>query len=512
MVGCTGAHDISVAQKLEILANLQLGFSEVFSNYNYFYVVVGAFFGTWIGMLPGIGPATGIALLLPFTYGMNTTSSLIMLSGIYFGAMYGGAISSILINTPGDASSVITAIDGNPLARKGRAGAALFINAIASFVGGMLGLIGLTFLAVPLSEFALKFGPAEYFMMMVFAIIATSTLIESSPAKGVLSGVFGLMISTVGIDLQSSSPRFTFGLPDLMDGINLLVVIIGVFCISEAFINIEKFTTKTAQAPMLVGKLWITWTEWIRSRWALLRGAGIGFIVGLFPGAGGAVATAFAYAMEKRISARPEEFGHGAIEAVAAPESANNASVSGALIPMLTLGIPGSASTAIMLGALMIYGIEPGPQLFQEHPRLTWGLISSLFAGNFVLLFLNIPLIGLWVRLLKIPSEILTAIILLLALTGSYAIQNSLADVGLVLVFGVMGYAMRKNDFPTVPMLLGVILGHMLEQSLRQALMLSVNDWTIFFTRPLCAGLLALCILCILVPVLTPRLRGLCSG
>jgi len=492
---------------MEVLSNLQLGFAEVFTGYNFFFVIMGAFFGTWIGMLPGIGPATGIALLLPFTYDMDTTSALIMLGGIYFGAMYGGAISSVLINTPGDASAVMTAIDGNPLARKGRAGAALFICASASFVGGMLGLIGLTFMAVPLTEFALLFGPAEYFMMMVFAIVATSTLIEGSPAKGILSGVFGLMISTIGIDLQSSSARFTFGQPDLMDGINLLVVIIGLFCISEAFINIERFTTKTDQAPMPVGKLWITKAEWLRSRWALIRGAGIGFIVGLFPGAGGAVATAFAYAMEKRISPHPEEFGKGAIEGIAAPESANNASVSGALIPMLTLGIPGSASTAIMLGALMIYGIEPGPQLFQEHPKLVWGLISSLFVGNFVLLILNIPLIGLWVRLLKIPTEILTVIILLLALTGSYALQNSLADVGLVLVFGVLGYAMRKNDFPTVPMLLGVILGSMLEQSLRQALMLSVNDWTIFFTRPLCAGLLGLSVLCIFGPTIIAKLR-----
>jgi len=492
---------------MDTLQSLFSGFGYVFSDYNILIVIAGAFVGTWVGMLPGIGPATGIALLLPFTYGMTSLSALILLGGTYFGAMYGGAISSVLINTPGDASAVMTAIDGNPLARKGRAGAALCICASASFFGGILGLIGLTFAAIPVTKFALMFGPAEYATLMVFALIATATLLERSPVKGILSGVFGLMVATVGIDLQSGSPRFTFGQADLLDGISLLIVIIGVFCISEAFINIERFTRKSWEAPRPVGRLLATKVEWMRARWALARGAAIGFVVGVFPGAGGAVATAFAYATEKRLTKHPEEFGHGAIEGIAAPESANNASVAGALIPMLTLGIPGSASTAIMLGALMMHGIQPGPHLMIEYPELTWGLIASLYVGNIVLLILNIPLIGFWVRLLKIPAEVMTALIILLALTGAYALANSLFDIGMVLVFGVVGYGMRKSGFPMVPMILGVILGPMLEESLRQSLMLSGNDWTVFFLRPICASILVVSLIVIAGPRVVTKVR-----
>ena len=492
---------------MDVFDSLMFGFGHVFTGNRILFVFAGALLGTWVGMLPGIGPATGIALLLPFIQNLDSSSALIMLGGVYFGAMYGGAISSILINTPGDASAVMTALDGNPMARKGRAGAALFISAMASFIGGTLGLIGLTFMAVPLAEFALTFGPTEYFSLMLFALIATGSLIEGSPLKGLLSGIMGLMIATVGIDLQSASGRFTLGQPDLMDGISILIVIIGIFSVSEAFFNIERISGKTWAPQEIVGKLWATKAEWMRCRFALLRGTFIGFFVGLIPGAGGAVATPFAYAAEMRFSKHRDEFGKGAIEGVAAPESANNASVTGALIPMLTLGIPGSASTAIMLGALMIYGIQPGPQLFQEHPELTWGLIASLYVGNIVLLILNIPLIGMWVRLLKMPGEIITVLIMMLALTGAYTLQNNLFDVALVLLFGIVGYILRKFDFPIAPLILGVVLGQMMEQSLRQSLTLSGNDWMIFLTRPLSAVVLTLSLLTMFGPWMFKEMR-----
>ena len=492
---------------IESLNGLLLGFGAVFSGYKILSIFAGAFFGTWIGMLPGIGPATGIAILLPFTYDMDPAMALVLLTGIYFGAMYGGAISSILINTPGDASAVMTTLDGNPLAKKGRAGAALFIAAVASFIGGTLGLWGLTFLSGPISRFALRFGPQEYFALMVFAIVATVTLFDGSVVKGLMSGVFGLMVATVGIDLQSGSARFVFGASDLMDGIGLLVVIIGVFSISEACVNLEKLISGHWEPAATVGKLWATGAEWLRCRWAFIRGSFIGFLVGLLPGAGGAVATLFAYSTEKRMSRHPEEFGKGAIEGVAAPEAANNASVSGALIPLLTLGIPGSSATAVLLGALMMYGIQPGPQMFMEYPDITWGVIASLYIANVLLVVLNIPLIGLWVRLLKIPGELLVVLILVLALTGSYALGNSLFDTGLVIFFGAIGYWMKKQDFPFAPMILGVVLGKTLEQSLRQSLVLSGNDWSTFIARPLSGTILVLSILSFLGPPVIKKFR-----
>lgn len=493
---------------MDTLSNLMAGFGVALSGQNILFVIAGAAIGTWVGMLPGIGPATAIAVLLPFVFGMEPTSTLILLSGIYFGAMYGGAIASIMVNIPGDAAAIMTTLDGHPMAKKGRAGAALLISAAGSFVGGTLGLIALTFLAKPVSQVAIRLGPAEYFTLMVFALVATASLVKGSAVKGFIATIFGLMLATVGIDLQSGSARFSFGLPDLFDGIPLLTAIIGVYAVTEVMITIESLVTGKWHAPEPIGKLWATKAEWMRARFAMLRGTAIGFFIGLLPGAGGAVATLLAYTTEKRLSRHPEEFGHGAVEGLAAPESANNASVSGALVPLLTLGIPGSSATAILLGALMMYGIQPGPRLFQEQPLLTWGVIASLYVGNVVLVILNIPLIGLWVRILRIPAVLLMALIMVLALTGAYSLSNSMFDVWLAVGFGVIGYMMRKCDIPTTPMILGLVLSRMLEQSLRQALTLSGDDWTVFLTRPVSLAFVLLSVILVVLPFVIPRLRS----
>lgn len=461
---------------METVQYLGSGILTALSGWNFIYVLIGAFVGTWIGMLPGLGPSTGIALLLPLTYGLDPTGGMIMLCGIYFGSMYGGSISSILLNTPGDVSSVVTMLDGNPMARRGRGGAALFCSAIASFIGGTIGLIGLTFLAYPVASFALRFGPAEYFALMTFALIATATLLEGAVVKGLLAIIIGLIVATVGIDLQSGAPRFTMGQADLLDGISLVAVIIGLFGISEVFSNIEEIAGSRWAKVDTVGRLWMNANEWWRCRIAFFRGSIIGFVVGIVPGAGGAVATLLSYAAEKRSSRHPEEFGKGAIEGVAGPEAANNASVGGSLIPLFTLGLPGSSATAVLLGALMIFGIQPGPRLFVENPDLVWGVIGSLYVANVILVILNIPFIGIFVRMLTMPGSLLNAIILLLAITGAYSLNNSLFDVYLALGFGVIGYILRKARFPLAPMVLAVALGGSIEQSLRQALALSGGE------------------------------------
>lgn len=471
---------------MDVLANLMAGMATAVSGQNLIFVLIGAAVGTWVGMLPGIGPATAIAILLPFSIGLDPTSALIMLSGIYFGAMYGGSIASIMLNIPGDASSVISTLDGYPMTRNGRGGAALLLSAVASFVGGTIGLVALTVMAEPAAEMALMLGPAEYFMLMAFALVATASTVSGSAVRGFVATVLGLLIATVGIDLQSGSSRFTFGQVELADGVPLLSAIIGVYAVTEVMTTVEHLVTGRWEPARSVGKLWATRTEWIRVRFAMLRGSVIGFLVGLLPGAGGAVATLLAYSVEQRISRRPQDFGNGAPEGLAAPEAANNASVSGALVPLLTLGIPGSSATAVLLGALMMYGITPGPRLFAEQPGLTWGVIGGLYVSNIVLLILNVPLIGLWVRMLRIPAVLLMTMIMILSITGAYSLNNSMFDVWLTLGFGALGYLMRKTDIPITPMILGLVLSSTLEQSLRQALTLSGNDWSVFVVRPIC--------------------------
>ncbi len=485
-----------------------MGLAEASTIGNLLLIIGGSFLGITIGMLPGIGPAAGIAILLPFTYGLNPASALMLLSGIYFGSQYGGSISAILINTPGDAGAVMTAVDGHPMAQNGRGGAALLVAAIASLCGGTFGLIGLTFLAVPLSRIAVTFGPSEYCAMMVFALVATSSLVSGNVARGLMSLVFGLLFACIGTDLQSGAPRFVMGMPDLLDGIPLMAVIIGLFAVSEALFNIERLVSGEAMRPIKITKLWATREELKRTRAPILRGSIIGFLVGVLPGAGASVATILTYALGVKASKTPEIFGKGAVEGVAGPESANNASVPGAMVPLLSLGIPGSGTTAILLGALLLLGLQPGPRLFIEHPDVAWGVIGSMYISNIMLVLLFVPLIGLFVRMLDLRTEVMAAVILLVSFTGAYATTNSLFDVNLSIFFGVVGYLMRKVGLPPAPMIMGVILGDMLEQSLRQALSLSGGSWMIFLERPASATLVALSALSLLWPLLAKAVRG----
>jgi putative tricarboxylic transport membrane protein len=493
---------------METLQHIYNGFSICLQPINVWYTFIGVLMGTVIGVLPGIGPSAGIALLIPVTFGMNPTSALIMMAGIYYGAQYGGSTTSILINTPGESSSVMTAIDGNKMAKKGRAGAALAISAWGSFIAGTLGVVALTLLAVPLTAVALKFGPAEYFTLMFFAMTAVSSLSGKSPAKGMLSTMLGLMISTVGIDLQSGEPRYTMGILELQDGVGFLLVVVGMFAVGEVFSSMEDYFKGKSEIIRIKGKLLVTKEEWKRSVMPILRGGVIGFFIGVLPGAGATIATIMSYTTEKRISKHPEQFGEGAIEGVAGPESANNASTAGALVPLLTLGVPGSGSTAVLLGAFIMYGIQPGPLLFQSEPGLVWGLVDSMYIGNMMLLILNLPLIGIFVRLLYIPTGILLPLIMAFATIGIYSVNGDTLDLYIaLLLFGALGYIFRKVEIPAAPLVLALVLGGMMEQSFRQALTISDGNPVIFVSSGTTVTLVVLSIISIALPFVLPRIR-----
>ena len=480
---------------MEALTHVLNGFSVSLQPGNLVYTFLGVLLGTIIGVLPGIGPSAAMALLIPLCYDINPTSALIMMAGVYYGAQYGGAVSSILINTPGESSSVMTAIDGHQMARKGRAGAALAISAWGSFVGGTVGVIGLSLLAVPLTRMALGFGPAEYFMLMAVSLMAVFSLTGNSPAKGMLSTVLGLMIATIGTDLQSGQVRYAMGVPELQDGIDFIVVVVGLFAVGEVFSAMEDAFHKKNEIIRLKGKLLLTREEWRRSMLPLTRGSIIGFVIGVLPGAGATIASIMSYTVEKNSSKHPEEFGKGAIEGVAGPETANNGASSGAMVPLLTLGIPGSGSTAVLLGAFIMFGIQPGPMLFQTRPDLVWGLVNSMYVGNVMLLLLNLPLIGLFVRLLYIPTGILLPVVLVLSAIGIFAINNSTGDLYLCLFFGVVGYGFRKIDIPLAPLVLAVVLGEIMEQSFRQAMTISGGELSIFVGSPITIALCAIGVL-----------------
>jgi putative tricarboxylic transport membrane protein len=489
------------------------GFEVCLQPINLWYTFLGCFLGTIIGVLPGIGPSAGIALLIPVTYGMNPTSALIMMSGIFYGARYGGSTTAILINTPGEASSVMTTLDGYQMALKGRAGAALAISALGSFIAGTIGVIGLTLFAVPLASMALKFGPAEYFTLMFFAMTAVSSLAGKSPAKAMISTILGLMIATVGIDLQSGQPRYTMGIPELQDGVGFIIAVVGLFAIAEVFSTMEDMAKGTrSEIIKLSGRLWLTKEEWNRSLMPMLRGGIIGFVIGVLPGAGGTIASIMSYVWEKRLSKHPEEFGKGAIEGVAGPEAANNSDTAGAMVPLLTLGIPGGGATAVMLGAFIMYGIQPGPLLFQNRPDLVWGLVDSMYIGNVMLLILNLPLIGIFVRLLYIPSGILMPLILAISTIGIYAINGNPVELYFGLIFGIIGYVFRKVDIPLAPMVLSLVLGGIMEQSFRQAMTISGGHPKIFVSSPICITLIALAVLSVALPFLLPRLKAWRDG
>jgi putative tricarboxylic transport membrane protein len=490
---------------MDVFPHILNGFSIAAQPINLWYTFLGCLMGTIIGVLPGIGPSAAIALLIPVTFGMNPTSALIMMAGIYYGAMYGGSTTSILINTPGEAASVMTCLDGYQMAKKGRAGAALAVSAIASFIAGTVSIVLLSLLAVPLATFALRFGPAEYFTLMLFAMTAVAALTGKSIAKGVLSMLLGLVISTIGVDLQSGQPRYTMGIPELQDGVGFLIVVVGLFAIAEVFSGMEEYFKGKAEIIRIKGKLWLTREEWRRSIMPILRGTLIGFFKGVLPGAGATISTILSYSVERAISKEKEKFGTGMIEGVAGPEAANNASTGGALVPLLTLGVPASGSTAVMLGAFIMYGIQPGPLLLQNRPDVVWGLVDSMYVGNIMLLILNLPLVGLFVRLLYVPTGILLPLILAISTIGIYSINSNVLELYLALLFGVLGYVFRKVEIPTAPLVLAVVLGGAMEQSFRQAMTLSGGSPTILVGSGISITLLTLTIVALLLPFAVPR-------
>ena len=493
---------------METLNHILNGFAVCLQPINLWYTFMGVFMGTIIGVLPGIGSSAGIALLIPVTFGMDPTSALIMMTGIFYGTKYGGSTTSILIRTPGEAASVMTSIDGYEMAKNGRAGAALAVSAIGSFIAGTIGVVGLTLFAIPLASMALKFGPAEYFTLMFFALTAVASLTGSSPAKGMLSTILGLMIATIGIDLQSGQPRYTMNIAEFQDGVGFVTVVVGLFAVSEVFRGMEGIMRGTApQMIKIKGKLWLTKEEWQRSIGPIWRGGIIGFVIGVLPGAGGTIASIMSYTTEKRLSKHPEEFGKGAIEGVAGPESANNSDTAGALVPLLTLGVPGGGATAVLLGAFIMYGIQPGPLLFQNRPDLVWGLVDSMYIGNIMLLILNLPLIGLFVRLLYIPSGILYPLIITISAIGAYAINGSLIDLYLILFFGIVGYVFDKVDIPVAPLVLSLVLGGMMEQSFRQAMTISGGDPQIFFHSAITITLVIMSVISICMPFILARFK-----
>jgi len=466
------------------------------------YGFVGCLLGTVVGVMPGIGPALTIALLLPLTFKVPAAAMFVLFAGIYYGAMYGGSTTSILLNTPGESATLVTALEGNKMARKGRGGPALATAAIGSFVAGTIGTLALTFFAPLVVEAALAFGPAEYAALMVLALVAVSAVLGRSVLRGLIALALGLLFGLVGIDLQTGQPRFTFGTAELLDGIEVTIAAVGLFAVGEAMYLAWQGRTAGGEIMRMDGGLMLSKSDWRRSWKAWLRGAGLGFPIGALPAGGAELPTLLSYYAEKKLSSHPEEFGHGAIEGVAGPEAANNASAAGVLMPLLTLGIPTSATAAVILSAFESYGIQPGPMLFTQQGSLVWTLIASLFIGNVILLLLNLPLVGLWVRLLHIPSAWLYPGILVISTVGVYGASNSLFDVGLLYVFGLLGYGMRRFDFPVAPLVVGLILGPMLEQSMRQALTISQGQWSTFFTRPLSASLLLVALALIIGPVL----------
>lgn len=464
-----------------ILSGLGQGFAVALQPFNLMLVFAGCFLGTLIGALPGIGPINGIAILLPIAYslGFPPESALILLAGIYYGAEYGGRISSILLNVPGDAGAVMTALDGSPMAKRGEAGRALSLSGIVSFVGGAFALILMTLFAPALAAFAVKFSPADYVALMVFAFTSLAALVGKSAVKTLLAAILGFMIASIGVDANTGVMRFTLGSPDLMAGIDFLVIVIGLFGIAELLHLAESQVRGTLQT-LKVDKTFTSWADLMAVKWVMLRSSIIGFIVGVLPGTGASVASAVSYGVEKRLAGESgKNFGHGDIRGLAAPETANNAAAGGAMVPMLTLGIPGSGTTAILLGALLLFNVTPGPLLFEQKPEIAWGLIASMYIGNLALLIINLPLVGLFARLLTVPQQYLTPMIAVLAFIGVYSVVGNPFDLYVAIGLGVLGWILRKLDFSLAPVILGVVLGNIFEDNLRRALSMSGGDWSI---------------------------------
>lgn len=484
------------------MENILTGLSIVFTAQNLMYCFLGCLIGTLTGVLPGVGPVAAIALLLPVTYYVPVNSVMIMLAGIYYGAQYGGSTTSILVNIPGESSTVMTCLDGHQMALKGRAGPALGISAFGSFIGGTLAIIGLQLVAPPLAEVALKFGPPEFVALVILGLSLVALLVKGSALKGFIMAAFGLLVGCVGTDVVLGETRFTYGILSLEDGVGIVPLVMGLFGISEILINLEKELKPIGVIKTKISQIYPSIKDWRRSIKPILRGSGIGFGLGILPG-GGALLSSFAsYAMEKRFSKHPEEFGTGAIEGVAGPETANNAAAQSAFIPLVTLGLPSNPVTAILLGGLIIHGVAPGPQLISEHPELFWGLVASMYVGNIMLLVLNLPVIPLWVKLLRIPYRYLFPLILLFCIIGAYSIGNSIADILIMLFFGVLGYVFRKIEYEGAPFVLGMILGPLFEKKFTQSLIMADGDLTIFFKRPISLTIFIFLIVFAVIPFL----------
>jgi putative tricarboxylic transport membrane protein len=496
---------------MDFLSHFFSGFQVALNPMNLMYCFVGAALGTLIGVLPGIGPGPTIALLLPITFRLTPIEATIMIAGIYYGAMYGGSTTSILVNIPGEAASVVTCIDGYQMARKGRAGPALGISAFGSFIGGTLSVVGLMFLATPLASVAIKFGPPEYFSLMCLGLTLVIYLAQKDMAKSLIMASFGLALGTIGMDLETGEVRFGLGIKELYDGVGLVPLLMGLFGISEVIINLEKEIRRDlVESKIRFKNLLPTLKDWGDSKMAIGRGTLIGFLLGILPGGGAIIASFVSYAMEKRFSDHPEKFGTGAIEGVAGPETANNAASGGAFIPLFVLGIPANVVMALLLSSLMIHGLQPGPTLIQMHPDLFWGTVASMYIGNVMCLAFNLPMIGIWVQLLRVPYKILFPLIILFCTIGAYSMNNSVFEIFIMLFFGVLGYFLRKWDYEMAPLVLAFVLGPMLENALRQSLAMSQGKFAIFFTRPISAvalGIVLVSLLTSAVPKIS-RLRN----
>ncbi|WP_076264034.1 tripartite tricarboxylate transporter permease [Intrasporangium flavum] len=489
---------------MDVLNQLLGGFAAALSPQNLLFAFIGCLVGTLIGVLPGIGPVAGVALLIPLTFNLEPASAIIMLAAIFYGTAYGGTITSVLLNTPGEAASAITTIDGYEMTKQGRAGVALTIAAIGSFVGGVIATVGLVIAAKPLGSLGLKVGPPEFFALMVVGISLLAALAGKSMVRALISGIIGLLIAMIGIDPVAGAPRFTFGSDRLLDGVSFVAVIVGLFGLSEILLSTAGNRPNHPQTPGMRGLL-PTRTDFRRSTPSIVRGTGIGFVLGLIPGMTGSVSSLLSYGAERKFSRFRQELGRGAIEGVAGPETANNAHANGALIPLFTLGIPASPTIAVLMGAFLQQGLTPGPTLFTEHADIAWAIIASLFVGNVILLILNVPLVRVWTAILRIPQKILTALILLFLVIGSYTINYSVFDVFVMVGFGVLGVVMRRFDIPLAPLVLTLVLGPLMERSLRESLDISQGDFSIFVTRPITVVLLVIGLVIAASPLL--RLR-----
>jgi len=492
---------------MDVWAQLLQGFQVALTMQNLMWCLVGCMLGTAVGVLPGVGPAVTVALLLPITTKVDASGALIMFAGIYYGAMYGGSTTSILLNTPGESATIVTAMEGNMMAKRGRAGPALATSAIGSFVAGSIATVGLTFLSPLVVELGLKFGPPEYFALMVLAFTTVSAVLGESTLRGLASLFVGLAIGLVGIDNQTGQARFAFGVPQLLDGIEVVTVAVGLFAVGETLYAAAKLHAVKEELESWSGSVWMKLDDWKRSFGPWIRGTLIGFPFGTIPAGGAEIPTFLSYAMEKKLSKHPEEFGKGAIEGVAGPEAANNASSTGTMVPLLTLGLPTSATAAILLSAFQQYGLQPGPLLFESNSALVWGLIASFYVGNVMLLVLNLPLVGLWVKLLAIPKPQLYAGILVFATMGVYGMRQSPFDVFLLYVIGLVGFLMRRYGFPAAPVIVGMILGPLAEEQMRRSLSISQGSWSIFVTHGISAFLLGLTVLVLLLPFVMRHLK-----